>query len=245
MPGPQIRLLAVLFICASGCALGDILVIKTDATWRTIKGTASVPADWNSSVIFDDSDQAGWTNSFKAPNGDRIWETSNLSADSPANPRFRHVFSLYGTTTSVRAHFGFDDDGTVWINGVQVLNDTNGSASAFEMTLDPSLFHAGNNLIAVWGHNTIAPYNTIEVDITNTISAPAPVILANTNLGVRSGKFGFDMSASVGQSIAVEASTNLVTWLPLATNTMTNTVLYWSDAFFSAHPSRFYRLRSP
>lgn len=239
----------VFFVYLCGCALhvvADSVLLKTDATWRTIKGSVTVPTNWNSSVIFDDSDAAGWTNSFKSPEGDRIWNTSNLSSESPANPRFRHVFTLYGTITNCVGHFYFDDNGTVWINGIQVLDDTGGGASTFDnVILDPSLFHAGDNVIAVWGHNTIGPYNNIEVDITIGIDAPAPVILIDNQFGIQSGQFGFNIFGNVGQSIAVEGSSDLVTWLPLGTNTMTAATLYWSDPQFSTRPYQYYRLRSP
>ncbi|HEV2211116.1 MAG TPA: hypothetical protein VG167_20315 [Verrucomicrobiae bacterium] len=141
------------------CRAQDYL-LRTDATWRTIKGSVPVAADWNSAVFFDDSDAAGWTNAFKSPIGDRIWNTSNLSSESPANPRFRHVFDLWGGVTTAVAHFYFDDDATVWINGTEVLNDTDRHATTFDnVILDPSLFHEGENLIAVWGHNVDPPYN--------------------------------------------------------------------------------------
>lgn len=239
------------WFAAGACAAAfnssaDTLLLRTDATWRAINGSASIPTNWNSSVVFDDSDQAGWTNSFKSPQGDRIWLTSNLSSDSPANPRFRHVFSLYGTITNCTGHFYFDDNGTVWINGVEVLNDTGGGASTFDgVILDPALFHAGDNLIAVWGHNTEGPYNNIEVDITMDIAAPQPRILIDNRFGMQSGQFGFDISASVGQSITVEGSVDLATWMPLSTNIMTAPTLYWSDPQFSNQQTRFYRLRSP
>lgn len=237
---------AVLLCFSALSTLADTVLLKTDATWRTINGSATIPTNWNSSVIFDDSDQAGWTNAFKSPQGDRIWNTSNLSSESPANPRFRHVFSLYGTITNCIGHFYFDDNGTVWINGVQVLDDTGGGASTFDnVVLDPSLFRAGDNLIAVWGHNTTAPYNNIEVDITFDIVAPTPTILINDHFGIQSGQFGFDISANIGQMITVEASTDLVNWLPLTTNTMAAPTLYWSDSQFPTQSTRYYRLRSP
>lgn len=234
-------------LCAGALdALADTVLLKTDATWRTINGTATISTNWNSAVVFDDSDEADWTNSFKSPQGDRIWNTSNVSADSPANPRFRHVFSVYGTITNCVGHFYFDDNATVWINGVQVLDDTGGGASTFDnVVLDPALFHTGDNLIAVWGHNTIGPYNNIEVDITFDIVAPTPTILLDENFGIQSGQFGFNISASIGQTIVVESSADLATWLPLTTNTLTAPTLYWSDPQLLNQSTRFYRLRSP
>ena len=176
--GKLVVLPKVLFLFCSISALGDTIQLRTDTTWRTIAGAVPVAPDWNSSLSFDDSNAAGWTNSFKSPIGDRIWNTSNLSSLSPANPRFRDVFDLYGPVSSCVGHFYFDDDATVWVNGVEVLNDTDGVASTFDnVALSPSLFRTGNNLIAVWGHNTVPPDNNIEVDLTLTI-VPEPSVLS-------------------------------------------------------------------
>jgi hypothetical protein len=167
----------VLLAYSIPCSAQDYL-LRTDATWRTIKASQPVGTDWNSAVIYDDSEAAGWTNAFKSPMGDRIWHTSNLSSESPANPRFRHAFDLSGGVTSAVAHFYFDDDATVWINGTEVLNDTDRHATTFDnVILDASLFHEGDNLIAVWGHNVDAPYNNIEVDISLTV-VPEPGAIA-------------------------------------------------------------------
>jgi len=56
------------------------LTIRSDATWRTSRGTVAVTPEWTSSLSYDDSDAAGWVNAFKSPSGDNIWHTSNRSS---------------------------------------------------------------------------------------------------------------------------------------------------------------------
>ena len=47
--------------------------------------------------------------------------------------------------------------------------------------------------------------------------------------------------------VVVEASTNLddPIWVPLQTNSLPADSFYFSDAQWTSHPTRFYRLRSP
>jgi len=61
--------------------------------------------------------------------------------------------------------------------------------------------------------------------------------------GVRSSRFGFNVSGSSGQTLVVEGSTNLLQWLPLRTNTLGSGPFYFSDPGTAAFPWRFYRAR--
>jgi uncharacterized delta-60 repeat protein len=55
--------------------------------------------------------------------------------------------------------------------------------------------------------------------------------------------FGFNLSGIVGQTVVVEASTNLLTWTPLATNELGVVPLSFTDLGSTNFPSRFYRAR--
>jgi hypothetical protein len=77
---------------------------------------------------------------------------------------------------------------------------------------------------------------------------PYPVILATaTAFGIRTNGFGFMISWATNASIVVEACSSLgsTTWLPVSTNALVNGSAYFSDPDGTAHPARFYRLRSP
>jgi hypothetical protein len=71
-----------------------------------------------------------------------------------------------------------------------------------------------------------------------------PVILVNDgSFGVRTNRFGFNLSGTAGQVVIVESSTNLANWLPLQTNTLGSGPFYFSDPATGAFPWRFYRAR--
>jgi hypothetical protein len=73
---------------------------------------------------------------------------------------------------------------------------------------------------------------------------------SDATFGVRTNKFGFNITGSSNLVLVVEGSTNLVNWSPVSTNTLntfvgTNGVSYFSDSQWTNYPGRFYRLRSP
>ena len=77
---------------------------------------------------------------------------------------------------------------------------------------------------------------------------PNPLILNNgPRFGVRTNQFGFVISWATNASVVVEASADLAqpVWIPVGTNTLTDGSSYFSDAQWTNHPARFYRLRSP
>jgi secreted PhoX family phosphatase len=69
---------------------------------------------------------------------------------------------------------------------------------------------------------------------------PSPPGLAFSN-----GLFGFNLTAAAGQPVVVEASTDLMTWLPISTNTIGPSILYLSDPQSGVYSNRFYRAQLP
>jgi len=69
----------------------------------------------------------------------------------------------------------------------------------------------------------------------------------DAGFGVRTNQFGFNIAWASGQTVVVEACTNLANpvWFPVATNTLVNGSSYFSDPQPANLPGRFYRLRSP
>jgi hypothetical protein len=74
----------------------------------------------------------------------------------------------------------------------------------------------------------------------------------DVSFGVRTNRFGFNVTGSSNLVIVVEACTNLSNpvWSPIGTNTLntfigTNGTSYFSDTDWTNYPGRFYRLRSP
>jgi hypothetical protein len=75
---------------------------------------------------------------------------------------------------------------------------------------------------------------------------PNPTILNfEPNFGVQTNNFGFTISWATNVSVVVVASTNLIDWQPVQTNTLTTSSSYFSDPQWTNYPARFYRLRSP
>ena len=66
------------------------------------------------------------------------------------------------------------------------------------------------------------------------------------NFGVRTNRFGFNITGTANIPIMVEACTNLGgPWVPLQTCTVTNGSIFFSDPQWTNFPGRFYRIRSP
>ena len=70
---------------------------------------------------------------------------------------------------------------------------------------------------------------------------------ADGGFGVRTNQFGFNLTWASGRVVVVEACTNLTNpvWVPVQTNTLAGGPIYFTDAQWTDHSSRFYRLRSP
>ncbi len=69
----------------------------------------------------------------------------------------------------------------------------------------------------------------------------------DANFGVQTNQFGFNINWASGQTVVVEASTNLSNpvWQPVQTNTLTGGTSYCNDPQWTNYPGRFYRIRSP
>ena len=70
---------------------------------------------------------------------------------------------------------------------------------------------------------------------------------SGASFGVRTNRFGFNITGTSGLVIVVEACTNFANpvWIPLATKTLTSGSVYFSDSQWTNYASCFYRLRSP
>ncbi len=69
--------------------------------------------------------------------------------------------------------------------------------------------------------------------------------IGDGSFGVRTNQFGFNIAWASGQTVVVEAATNLANpvWTPVATNILTSDSTYFSDPQWTNYPSRFYRLK--
>lgn len=86
----------------------------------------------------------------------------------------------------------------------------------------------------------------------NTTLGGAPTMLWNPqaqtgdgSFGLRTNQFGFNVTGTTNIPIVVEASTNLINWQPVQTNTLATGMAYFSDSQWTNYPTRYYRIRSP
>ena len=88
---------------------------------------------------------------------------------------------------------------------------------------------------------------TGSIGISGTGRAGQPEAQDDEGFGVISNQFGFNIGWADGQTVAVDACTNLTTtnWVPMVTNTLTNGTFYFSDPEWADYIGRFYRIRSP
>jgi uncharacterized delta-60 repeat protein len=73
-----------------------------------------------------------------------------------------------------------------------------------------------------------------------TFSRPS-IVVDDEAFGVQSNSFGFNVTGSAGQKLIVTASTDLVSWTPLLTNTLGLGPCHFSDPLSLDRPARFYR----
>ena len=73
-----------------------------------------------------------------------------------------------------------------------------------------------------------------------------PQMQMDASLGLVN-QFGFNINWASGQTVVVDACTNLSNpdWQPVQTNKLTTGTAYFGDPQWTNYPSRFYRLRSP
>ena len=72
-----------------------------------------------------------------------------------------------------------------------------------------------------------------------------PKVMAQ-DIGVQDDQFGFNVDWTEGQTVVVDACTNLAdpVWVPLETNTMAGDAFHFSDSLWTNYTGRFYRIRN-
>jgi hypothetical protein len=106
-----------------------------------------------------------------------------------------------------------------------------GSAQTSPYNLTASNFLAGSySLTAVAsGGGITATSLVVNISVTNAVSGPPPINV--TSPGVSAGQFTFSFSTQAGTSYVIESSTNLLKWIPVATNLASGGSSQFSDSF--------------
>jgi uncharacterized delta-60 repeat protein len=206
--------------------------------WSTYVSSLAVQADGKILVGGNFTTLGGQTRNCIGRLNNTAPATQNLTFDGSAITWLRG-----GTSPEVwRTTFDLSTNGTDWSSlgaGARI-----GGGWQLANTSLPST----TGTIRARGFVTGGEYNgsTWFVESTLSLVAPpsAPVILTSDgHFGFGTNGFGFNLSTAAGQTIVVEASTNLLNWAPLATNLMGSGPFYFSDPRTGAFPARFYRAR--
>ena len=146
-------------------------------------------------------------------------------------------YAAFGDCTSLtKIFFGGNapslNTGTIFIDGSPFTDD---SATVYYVPGTRGWSNTFGGLpIAPWPPRTSVPLS------------PSPRISSHSFVpGAQNKQFGFMISGAENASVVVEACTNLANpvWLSVQTNTLVNGTNYFSDAYRTNCPGRFYRVR--
>jgi uncharacterized repeat protein (TIGR03803 family) len=162
------------------------------------------------------------------------------SPDGGANPQSVPVLSegaLYGTT-----QYGGSSG-----NGTAFMMNTNGTGFVVLKTFTGStdganpysgLTKSGTTLYGTTAYGGNSGNGTI---FALTLPLPFAIDTTNGNFGFTNLQFQFTLTGPAGSNVLVLASTNLQTWIPLATNSLTGGSINFTDGASTNFLLRFYR----
>jgi len=116
----------------------------------------------------------------------------------------------------------------------------------FPAILSPSFMatNAGNYLVTVSNVAGVAVSTIATLTFTNLVAAGQPGTFQAIAVGGNRTAH-LTLSGTTNATYTLEVSTNLITWAPLTTFTMTNGTVMYDDSTAANSPMRFYRLVSP
>jgi hypothetical protein len=185
---------------------------------------------------FGSADGTGSAVQFNYPSAVAVDSAGNVYVADTDNDTIRKVTpAAVVTTLAGLAGYGnwgsADGTGSAARFGAITAPPGAGSDHVFFGPGGVAVDDAGNLYVADTGNNTIRK------------GYPALTILnSGPGFGFSAGHFGFNLTGPAGQPLIVEASTDLVNWLPIWTNTST---LSFSDPQSGSFSRRFYRARTP
>jgi hypothetical protein len=182
----------------------------------------------------------------------RVDKNGIITTVAGAGPSFIGSFSGDGGPATNAQLFSPQRVAFDALGNLYIADDLNSRIREVHLAQGPTLAlnevgtnNAGNYTVII-----TSPYGSVTSAVANlnvTVPSTPPQILAGgASFGFLTNHFGFDLSGAFGQTILVDASTDLVNWIPLFTNIATGTnPFYFSDPAWTNFPWRFYRSRLP
>jgi hypothetical protein len=130
---------------------------------------------------------------------------------------------------------GSDAPASTSAGPVLIGMDGTGTASNGSLYDDISIYN-----VVLSASQVLSLYASLD----NISATPPQITAGDGSLGFMTGQFGFGLQGSLGQTIVVDGSADLVNWTPLWTNTAGAGPFYFCDPASTNTPWRFYRARS-
>jgi len=125
----------------------------------------------------------------------------------------------------------------------------NGATNPTFTLLPQSLLSGSNQVSALVKDNTLLvrddPTNLLGQTVTWAVNVNLPQLRLDSPLWLAGGSFAFRIVGNAPQGVVVQGSTNLLNWLPLATNLLVGGQLWYTNPSASSSPLRFYRAATP
>jgi len=218
----------------------DYIAQWNGSNWANV-GSGTGVAVWALAVSGTDL-YAGSEDAFTNGGGTTAeWNGSYWTNVGSGPPNLVRALAVSGN--SLYAGGWFTNAGAVPANYIAQWNGSSWSnlGSGMNNQVD-ALAVSGNNLF-VGGAFTMAGTNAVGYVAEAILPVPLAILTTDGNFGFTNGgsSFGFDVSGSAGQTLMVQASSDLTNWISLQTNAMSNSVWYFSDSTASNFTVRYYR----
>jgi hypothetical protein len=171
---------------------------------------------------FGSTDGTGIEARFYLPSGITVDRANNVFVADRYNNTIRKV-TMVETNWVVTTVAG--------LSGISGSTDGTGSAVRFDQPCSVAVDNAGNIYVADTYNHTIRK----GIRTTSILTA---------SLGFGGAVFRFDVTGPYGRALVVDASTNLVNWLPIMTNIFGTGPLPFSDPQSGMYSRRYYRART-
>ncbi len=180
-----------------------------------------------------------WTQPFEWWNDQEVWESPLITGHPQSQTKIPGATAHFTVSAlgSPTLNYQWRKDGTNLLNTEHIFG-VNSSTLALT-NAQPG--DAGNYTVVIT--NTFGSATSHVAVLTVSLPPPA-IITTNGSFGISNGVFGFQLTGLPGQTLVVEGSSNLTTWIGLKTNLLTGESIYFSDPQWTNHPARYYRIRA-